>query len=292
MELPHEIFQQIKKIQIKANRYVQDVLAGSYHSAFKGRGMEFEDVREYQPGDEERTIDWNVTARMQSPYVKNFKEERELTVTLLIDLSASSFFGTTGKKKKTLMMEIAALIALSAVKNNDRVALLLFTDHIEKYIPPKKGTKHVLSVLKELMLFEPKKKRTDLSEALFSLMKLQKKRGVTFVLSDFYCEDFKRALTYASLRQELMGIYIRDPKEEKLPNLGLVQFKDLESQKTYWMDTRSLRVRKSIEEKNQKHIKEVKKQFESKGSGFLQIYTHENYMQTLHQFFKGRRQKT
>ncbi len=291
MEISTELFKHIRKIQIRASRYVQDVLAGSYHSAFKGRGMEFEDVREYQPGDEVRSIDWNVTARMQVPYVKNFREERELTVLLLIDLSASSLFGTTGKQKRTLIAEIGALLAFSATKNNDKVGLLLFTDKVEKFIPPQKGLKHALRVIRELMFYKPKNKKTDLRAALSYLMKIQKKKGVVFILSDFFCPPFNDTLALVTQKHEVVGINVRDPKEMRLPKLGIVQFKDLETGKVGLIDTTVAKYRKRIEEKSEKHIKEIQKQFEKKGEGFIQIYSGPKYMNALHEFFKGRHQK-
>lgn len=291
MDISTELFKHIKKIQIRASRYVQDVLAGSYHSAFKGRGMEFEEVREYQPGDEIRSIDWNVTARMQVPYVKNFREERELTVLLLVDVSASSFFGTTGKQKRTLLAEIGALLAFSAIKNNDKVGLLLFTDQVEQFIPPQKGLKHALRVIRELMLFKPKNKKTDLTEALAFLMKIQKKKGVVFILSDFFCPSFENSLALAMQKHEVIGINVRDPKEMRLPKLGIIEFKDLETHQRILIDTSKAKFRKKIEEKSEKHIKEIKKQFEKRGGGFIQIQSGPDYMNALHQFFKGRCQK-
>lgn len=291
MEVSKEIFKNIRKIQIRTNKYVQDVLAGAYHSAFKGRGMEFEDVREYQPGDEIRSIDWNVTARMQTPYVKNFREERELTVILLIDLSASSLFGTTGKQKEAFIAEIGALLAFSAIKNNDKVGLILFTDVVEKYIPPQKGVKHVLRVIRELLVFKPEGKKTDLREALSFLSKIQKKRGVIFVISDFFTPTFKEELTFLSKKHEIIGINVRDPQEYVIPRMGLIEFKDLETKESRIIDTSLKKVRKTIEEKNLKHIKGIEKQFENIGSGFINVKSGPNYMNSIREFFKGRKQR-
>lgn len=291
MLVSEEVFKNIRKIQIRTNKYVQDVLAGAYHSAFKGRGMEFEDVREYQPGDEVRSIDWNVTARMQTPYVKNFREERELTVILLVDLSASSLFGTTGKQKEAFIAEIGALLAFSAIKNNDKVGLILFTDEVERFLPPQKGLKHVLRVIRELLVFKPEGKKTDLSKALQFLIKIQKKRGVVFVISDFFSPSFKDELLFISKKHDVIGVNVRDPQELTVPRMGLVQFKDLETNQTHLVDTSLKKVRKSIEEKNLKHLKEVQKQFENIGGGFINVRSDPSYMNAIKEFFKGRKQK-
>lgn len=288
--LSQDVFKKIHQIKIRCRRYVDDVLAGSYHSAFKGKGMEFEDVREYQPGDEVRSIDWNVTARMQTPYIKNFKEERELTVTLLVDVSGSSFFGTIGGQKRGFITEISALIALSAIKNNDRVALLLFSEEVECYIPPGKGTKHVMRLIQTLTTFKPQKKKTSISTALNYLSKAQKKKGLVFVVSDFFAPCFKKELSLACKRHEFVGIQVLDPSEEKIPRLGLMVFKDLETGLSRLVDTSYKPFRKSIEQKNEKHIKEIKKQFESLGGGFVKVQSGPDYMNELHRFFKGRRQ--
>ncbi len=291
MLVSKEVFKNIRKIQIRTNKYVQDVLAGAYHSAFKGRGMEFEDVREYQPGDEVRSIDWNVTARMQTPFVKNFREERELTVILLVDLSASSLFGTTGKQKEAFIAEIGALLAFSAIKNNDKVGLILFTDQVERFLPPQKGLKHVLRVIRELLIFKPEGKKTDLSKALQFLIKIQKKRGVIFVISDFFSPSFKDELFFISKKHDVIGVNVRDPQELTVPRMGLVQFKDLETNQTHLIDTSLKKVRKTIEEKNLKHLKEVQKQFENIGGGFINVRSDPSYMNAIKEFFKGRKQK-
>lgn len=291
MLISSDVIKNIHKIKIRCHRYVQDALAGSYHSAFKGRGMEFEDVREYQPGDEVRSIDWNVTARMQTPYVKNFKEERELTVLILVDLSASSLFGTTGQQKRAFITEISALIAFSAVKNNDKVGLLLFTDQVEKFIPASKGMKHVLRVIRELMLFKPKGKKTEVGAALEHLVKIQKRKALVFVVSDFFGPCFEKPLMCSSRKHEFIGIQVKDPHEFTLPKLGLMQFKDLETNQIKLIDTSLEKVRKTIEEKNLKHIKEIQRQFESNRGGFVAVESGPHYMNALHQFFKGRHQK-
>jgi len=284
-----EIFKNIRRIQIRTNKYVQDVLAGAYHSAFKGRGMEFEDVREYQPGDEIRSIDWNVTARMQYPYVKNFREERELTVILLIDVSASSLFGTTGRQKAELIAEIGALFAFSAVKNNDKVGLLLFSDIVEKYFPPQKGLKHALRLIRELLVFKPEGKQTDIKEALSFLGKIQKRRSVVFLISDFLSPPFKEELTLITRRHEVIGVNVRDPHELKLPKVGLLQLKDLESGKTMIVDTSRKKVREMLEKRNLEQLDKLKKIFESSANGFINTSSENNYMEPIREFFERRR---
>lgn len=289
MKNSKEIFKNIRQIQIRTSKYVQDVLAGAYHSAFKGRGMEFEDVREYFPGDEIRSIDWNVTARMQYPYVKNFREERELTVILLVDVSASSLFGTTGKKKEELIAEIGALFAFSAIKNNDKVGLLLFSDRVEKYLPPQKGIKHALRVIRELLVFKPKGKKTDIKEALTFLGKIQKRRGVVFLISDFLSAPFKEELTLIGNRHEVIGVNVRDPHELMLPKVGLIQLKDLESGKTLIVDTSKKKVREILKKRNFDQLNELKKMFDNSANGFIDIAAQEDYMEPIRKFFDKRR---
>lgn len=292
MEFDPTLFKNIRRIQIKATKHVQDVLAGAYQSAFKGRGMEFEDVREYQPGDEVRSIDWNVTARMQYPYVKNYREERELTVLLMVDVSASSLFGTQGKQKKDFIAEIAAVLAMSAINNNDKVGILLFSDHVEKFIPPQKGLKHTLRLIRELLVFKPKSKKTNLKEALIYFSKIYKRRGVLFVISDFMCESFKDELMLTSKRHEVIGINIRDPFEKSLPRIGLIELKDLETNKSMVVDTTNKKVLKFLEEKNQTEISEIKKNFESLGNGFINLCLSKPYIAPLIEYFNKKKQKS
>ncbi len=287
--LSKEIFKNIKRIQIRTNKYVQDVLAGAYHSAFKGRGMEFEDVREYQPGDEVRSIDWNVTARMQYPFVKNFREERELTVMLLIDVSASSLFGTTGKQKAELIAELGALFSFSAINNNDKVGLILFSDHIEKYLPPQKGLKHAMRVIRELLVFKPSGKKTDIAKALTFLGKIQKRKSVVFLISDFLSPPFKDELSIMGKKHDLIGVSVRDPHELKLPKMGLLQLKDLECGRTLVVDTSKKKVREKLASRNKKGAEELKKLFETHTDGLINVQTSQTYMHAVREFFDKRK---
>ncbi|MDX9755201.1 MAG: DUF58 domain-containing protein, partial [bacterium] len=235
--IPRELISQIRRIEIRTNRLVNDVLAGEYHSVFKGRGVEFEEVREYQAGDDIRTIDWNVTARMGQPFVKRYREERELTVMLLVDASSSSLFGTTEKMKGELAVELSALLAFSAIKNNDRVGLMLFTNTIEKYIPPKKGKNHVLRLIRELLLFEPKGGSTDINAALEFLGKVLKRKSVVFLLSDFMTENYHEALRITNQRHDLITISITDPREVEMPPIGFLELQDAETGEIIVIDT-------------------------------------------------------
>ncbi len=289
MSISPQIFKNIRKIEIRTNRYVQDVLAGAYHSAFKGHGMEFEEVREYQPGDEVRCIDWNVTARMQYPYVKNFREERELSVFILVDVSASSLFGTTGKKKSELIAEIGALFAFSAIKNNDKVGLILFSDRVEKYLPAQKGSHHVLRVIRELLTFSPQSQKTDIGKALSFLSKVRKRSSVVFLISDFLSPPFKEELAYASKKHDVIGVHVRDPHELVIPKVGMLQLKDLETQKLLMVDTRSRRVREALQERGEQKLKELKQLFESLSSGFINIVSDQMHLQAISNFFNKRR---
>lgn len=285
----HELFKNIRRIQIKASRCVQDVLSGAYHSAFKGRGMEFEDVREYQVGDEVRSIDWNVTARMQYPFIKSFKEERELTVNLLIDVSASSLFGTQGKKKAELIAELGALISFSAIENNDKVGLILFSDRIEKYLPAKKGTGHAMRLIRELLAYKPAGKKTQIANALHFFGKVQKKRSVVFLISDFISPSFKDELAIVGKKHEVIGINVRDPHEISLPKLGLLRLKDLESGKSLIVDTSKKEVRDKLSHFHQNRNEQLKRQFDLNGGGWMEMRLDQPYLRTLKEFFNRRR---
>lgn len=235
--IPRELLKQIKNIEIRTNHLVTEVFSGEYESVFKGRGIEFEEVREYQMGDDIRTIDWNVTARMNHPYVKEFKEERELTIFILVDVSSSQYFGTAEKFKNDVAAEIAALIACTAIRNNDRVGLIIFTEKIEKYIPPKKGRGHVFRVITEILQHNPENERTKIKNALSYLQKIYRKRAVVFLISDFIDSDYEDELRVVSKRHDLIPIIIRDKREFFLPRLGLVEFKDSESGERILVDT-------------------------------------------------------
>ena len=289
--IPEDVFKTIRRIQIRTTRTVNDMLAGSYHSAFKGRGMEFEDVREYQPGDEVRSIDWNVTARMNHPYVKNFREERELTVMLLVDVSASSSFGSTRKTKAEYLAEIGAVLAFSAIQNNDKVGLILFSDQVEKYIPPKKGVRHVLRVIRELLVFKAKSQGTDINAALNFLGKVQKRQGVCFLISDFLAPDFSTALTLTTKRHDLIALSISDPHETTFPNVGLARIQDLETGKTAWVDTSLPRVREQLKQRAEKRKAEQRRMIEKGGGGYLELCTNLSYADRLHVFLERRQRK-
>ena len=238
-----ELLKKVRQLEIRTRGLVNQVFSGEYHSVFKGRGMEFSEVREYQPGDEIRTIDWNVTARLNHPFVKIFEEERELTVMLLVDMSGSQFFGSQSALKRDVAVELSAILAFSAMKNNDKVGAILFTDEIEQFIPPRKGKTHALRIVRELLSFEPKSSKTSLDVGLQYLNRVQKKRSIVFLLSDFLDQGYEQALRIAGKRHDLVGIVLMDPREQKLPKVGLMTFRDAESGRQQWVDTSNQKVR-------------------------------------------------
>lgn len=289
--LPKEILQQIRRIQISTSRMVTDVFSGQYQSVFKGRGMEFAEVREYQPGDEIRSIDWNVTARIGRPYIKKFMEERELKVMLLLDLSGSSYFGTVNKLKRQIAAEICSVLAFSAIRNNDKVGLIVFTDKIEKFVPPKKGISHVLRIIREALYFNPQGKKTDIPGALEYLNKVCKRSAVTFIVSDFYAEGFEKSLSIANKRHDLVSITITDPKELDLPNIGMAQFDDPETGRTFSLDTSSENLRRVFRQNALRIIGERKKAFGRSGVDNVDIRCDIPYNQTLFKFFRMREKR-
>lgn len=291
LSISKELFKAIRRIQIRTDRYVNDVFAGAYASAFKGRGMAFEDVREYQEGDDFRSIDWNVTARMNTPYIKNYREERELTVILLVDVSGSTFFGTNRRSKKALMAEIASTLALCATRNHDKVGLILFSDQVEHYLPPKKGSSHVLRLVRDVLAFSTKRKTTKIANALCFLNKIHKKRGLCFLLSDFMDNAYEKQLALTCRRHDLTAICTMDPREKEIPNLGLVLFKDSETDKEYLVDTSHGPSRKRLEEKKNAHIREVCLKMHRLGAGFLDFNTDESYVLSLRRYFLSRDKK-
>ena len=239
-----DILRKVRKIEIKARGLSRDIFAGQYHSAFKGRGMAFSEVREYQYGDDVRDIDWNVTARFHHPYVKVFEEERELTVMLLVDVSGSLDFGTVNQLKKDLLTEIASTLAFSAIQNNDKIGVVFFSDHVEKYIPPKKGKKHILYIIREMLDFQPESKRTNLGNAIEFLTKVMKRRCTSFILSDFYVkDDFKDALSIAANKHDVVAIQVYDPRAKELPDVGLLKVLDPETGHEMYVDTGDKRIR-------------------------------------------------
>ena len=283
-----ELIKKVRKIEIKTKGLSNQIFSGEYHSAFKGRGMAFSEVREYAVGDEIRTIDWNVTARFNEPYVKVFEEERELTVMLLVDVSASEMFGTRNQIKRETITELCAVLAFSAVSNNDRIGLIMFSDQIEMFIPPKKGKSHILRIIRELINFEPKNVGTDISEALKYFSKMVKKKSIAFVLSDFIGDDFSDAIKIASRKHDVVALKVRDKAEYELPNIGIAQFKDLETGETTWINTSSRKVRKNYKEKAKAKDEEIYQLFRRSKTDFAEIFTDEGYIKPLMNLFKNR----
>ena len=283
-----EILKKVRKIEIKTKGLSKHIFSGEYHSAFKGRGMSFSEVREYQYGDDVRNIDWNVTAKTGDAHVKVFEEERELTVMLIVDVSRSGLFGTNTQFKSEMILEIAAVIAFSATTNNDKVGAILFSDKIEKYIPPKKGRTNILRIIRELIYLENKGTGTDLNQALEYFNNVQKKRSIAFVLSDFMTDNYSNALTIASRRHDVVGLHIFDEREQELPNVGLIKVQDAESGITRVVDTSIAKIRETYAENYTKRIAMVKEAFNRNGSDILSIGTHQDYVKSLLQFFKKR----
>jgi uncharacterized protein (DUF58 family) len=282
------LFKKIRRIQFQTTRLVDDIFAGAYRSAFKGRGMEFEDVREYQAGDDIRTIDWNVSARMARPFVKSFREERELTVTLVVDVSSSTRFGTSNQLKSNLIAEAAAVLAFSAINTNDKVSLLLFSDTIEKYLPPKKGPRHVLRVVRELLAFSPKNRGTDLGAALTYLGKVQNRSSICFLISDFICAECAHETTLISNKHDLISIAVIDPCELVFPAMGLVAFRDLETGRGQLIDTSSSAMQNSLKEAAEKRLLGHKNLMNRLGADLISLYTDRPYLPELRKFFKIR----
>lgn len=283
-----ELLKKVRKIEIKTRRLSDHVFGGEYHSTFKGRGMTFSEVRKYQFGDDVRAIDWNVTARYNEPFVKVFEEERELTMMLLVDISGSQFFGTQISIKRDRITEIAATLAFSATQNNDKIGLILFTDEIELYIPPKKGRSHVLRIIRELLEFQPKSKKTDLGKAIKFLSNVMKKKAITFMLSDFMLDDYAQELKIASQRHDITGIRVFDIREKEMPNVGMVQMKDQETGESLWVNTSSKKTRNRYEINFKKQSEYFKKSFSASGAGSLTTRVDENYVTKLLTYFKAR----
>lgn len=289
--IPRQIIQKIRQIEIRTKHLVNDVFSGEYHSVFKGRGMEFAEVREYEPGDEIRSIDWNVTARLGRPYIKRFIEERELTVILMADVSASGHFGTANQMKSEITAEICALLAYAAIQNNDRVGLLMFTDQIENYIPPKKGRTHILRVIREVLYNQPGHTGTDLTQALEYLNRLLTRRSIVFILSDFLTEDYMKPLRVASKRHDVVAVTITDPRELSLPGVGLIELQDAETGEEVLVDTGDAGWRRQYAEYNEALREARDQQFRVTGVDAIHIRTDEPYIDPLLQFFKLRERK-
>ena len=284
----NELLKKVRTVEIKTRGLSKNIFAGEYHSAFKGRGMTFSEVREYQYGDDIRNIDWNVTARYNTPFVKIFEEERELTVMLLIDVSGSREFGTISKTKKYLITEISAVLSFSAIQNNDKIGVLFFSDKIEKFIPPKKGKTHILHIIRELIDFEPTSKKTDIANALKYVTNAIKKRSTAFIISDFMDENFSHALTIASKKHDMMALKIFDNRETKLPNIGMLKLRDAETDQDVWVDTSDRTVRRQYEKYWLDKELEHKEIFNKSGVDFAKVRTDEDYVKTLLSLFKRR----
>lgn len=284
-----EILKKVRRIEIKTKGLSNHIFAGEYHSAFKGRGMSFSEVREYQHGDDVKNIDWNVTARFSHPFVKVFEEERELTVMLLVDISASSLFGSQQRLKRELITEISAVFSFAAATNNDKVGVIFFSDKVEKFIPPKKGRSHILRIIRELIALEPVQKgTTNVRVALEYLNNVLKKRTITVLMSDFISSNYETALQLAARRHDLVGIQVYDRYDRELPAAGLIQVMDAETKEMQWLDTEDKIVRNQYAESFSKHKKYCDQAFRKSGASLMHIRTDEDYVKMLQGFFKGR----
>ncbi len=289
--IPTEILKKVKRIELRTRNLVNTIFAGEYHSVFKGRGMAFAEVREYQPGDDVRTIDWNVTARMGDPFVKVFDEERELTVILMVDASASGDFGTVAQMKGEIGAEICALLAFSAIQNNDRVGLIIFTDEVELFIPPKKGKKHVLRVIRELLYFQPSGRGTNIDAALEYLNRVTYRRSVVFLVSDFFASNYEKALRVANRRHDLVAIALEDPREYDLPAIGIVELEDAETGEGIMVDFGDAAVRDAFQKLTRKERDDREALFHRMGLDAVNISTQGAYHEPLMQFFRMRAKK-
>ncbi|WP_405251077.1 DUF58 domain-containing protein [Dokdonia sp. Asnod3-C12] len=283
-----ELLKKVRKIEIKTRRLSDHIFGGEYHSTFKGRGMTFSEVRQYQFGDDVRNIDWNVTARYSEPYIKVFEEERELTMMLVADVSGSEFFGTDKQFKNEIVTEIAATLAFSAMQNNDKIGLILFTDEIELFIPPKKGKSHVLRIIRELLEFKPKSKKTDLSQAIKYLSNVMKKKAIVFVLSDFITDGYEQTMKIAANKHDITGIRIYDQREESIPSLGIVQMEDEETGELMLVNTSSKKVRNDYTTYYRERVDYFKETFKRSGAGVIDVRTDESYVKKLLGYFKRR----
>jgi uncharacterized protein (DUF58 family) len=283
-----EIIKKVRKLEIKTKGLTKHIFSGEYHSAFKGRGMAFSEVRDYQYGDDVRNIDWNVTARTGGTHVKIFEEERELTVMLLIDVSASSYFGTSTRFKSEMMTELAAVIAFSAITNHDKVGAILFSDRIEKYLPPKKGKQNILRIIRELIHIQPKNQGTNLAEALVYLNNIEKKRSIAFVLSDFKAPDYEQALAIAAKKHDIIGIHIFDEREKSIPDVGLVQMTDAETGVKRLVDTSDIKVRQTWATYFKNQTARFQSIFNRAKCDTLSIDSQDDYIKAMQLFFKKR----
>ena len=283
-----ELLKKVRKIEIKTRRLSDHVFGGEYHSTFKGRGMTFSEVRQYQFGDDVRAIDWNVTARYNEPYIKVFEEERELTMMLMVDVSASELFATTNQFKKDVITEISATLAFSAMQNNDKVGVILFSSEVELFIPPKKGKSHVLRIIRELLEFKPQSKETNIAEALKFLRNVMKKKAIVFVLSDFIADDYDNTLKIVGNKHDVTGIRVYDEKEEYIPNLGMVQVQDTETGHVRLVNTSSKKVRHEYWRYHMEKVDYFNEAFTKSGSGVIDCRVDESYVKKLLGYFKRR----
>ncbi|HMC90632.1 MAG TPA: DUF58 domain-containing protein [Gemmataceae bacterium] len=289
--LPREVIRQIRRLQIRARRAVEDLVGGEYHSVFKGMGIAFEEVREYQPGDDIRTIDWNVTARMGHPFIKRYIEERELTVMLAVDCSGSNQFGTLIQQKKEVIAELAAVLAFSAINNNDKVGLVAFSDRVERFIPPRKGSRHVLRLIRDVLFFQPARRGTSLREALEFLNRILHRRSIVFLLSDFLDRDFERALKRTARHHDLIALHIADPREEELPAVGLLELEDAETRARVLVDTSTRRVREAYAAAARQRREALRQLTRAAGADFVEVSTDGSHLDALIRFFRVRERR-
>ena len=289
--IPREILKKVRRIEISTKRLVNNLFSGEYHSTFKGQGMEFEEVRLYQPGDEIRLIDWNVTARTGVPYIKKFCEERELTVVLLFDASSSGRFGTRGRFKNDTAAELCALLAFSAIKNNDKVGLIIFTDQIEKFVPPKKGRAHVLRLIREILYFQPKGTRTDITGALEYFNRVIKRKSVVFLISDFLSEGFYKPLQVANNKHDVIAVKVSDPRETGFDDLGLIELEDTETGEVLLVDTGSKEFRNEFSARAREDFSALRRGFQLINLDFINIRTDQSYIVPLINFFRMRERR-
>ncbi|MBT3417778.1 MAG: DUF58 domain-containing protein [Flavobacteriales bacterium] len=283
-----ELLKKVRKIEIKTKGLSNHIFSGEYHTAFKGKGMAFSEVREYQPGDDVRSIDWNVTARYNSPFVKVFEEEREMTVILLIDVSGSSDFGTQTQLKREIATEIAAVLSFSAINNNDKIGVIFFSDKIEMFIPPKKGKSHILRIIRQLITFESESKKTNIEIVLKYFNNVIKKRAVCFIFSDFMDDNFEKSLKIARNKHDIIALRIHDEREEILPNVGLLKVEDSENREMRWIDSSNKKVRSDFNSNYREFEKGLKQTLQSSGVDHIDIKTGKDYVKPLMNFFKNR----
>ena len=289
--LTKELLKQVRQIEIRTKGLVNHLFSGEYHSVFKGRGMEFSEVREYQYGDDIRNIDWNVTARFGHPYIKVFEEERELTVMLMVDISGSLMFGSVSKTKQRVAAELSAILAFSALKNNDKVGLILFTDKIEKFVPPRKGNIHVLRIIREVLSFEPEGNATDIKAALEFMNNAIKKRSIIFLLSDFLDEDYEKILRVVGKKNDLIGVVLDDRRENEIPPIGLIKFTDAETGEERWIDSSNQRVRRVMKEARKEAVAKRNTMFLTSRLDRIHVQTGVDYIKPLVQFFRMREKR-